>query len=361
MRLFSAALSTAFAAGLLAGCAGNSTGSNSSLPNPVAGAQTHGVGAAGFRGVPISAVPQNFLHTHHHGLFGKAATPAAIRGIYVSAFAASVLWGFQKNESGNAPSTCTVSPTSSVNDFAVDDSGALMVPDAFSGISVYSNSQMCGPLLGTITDPYGQASDASASDAVNGNIAVGNIVDNSGLPGSLSVCSLSSLTCSVNLTNPAILEIGGVAMKSNGDCWADGINSADVGVLVYYQGCTGSGVVATGFSNGFYGSVDIDDKGNLVTVSLFGPSFSLPSTVNVYSGCNPACTLISSSNLAGESLFGHMGRENERFVTTDLENASVEVYRYKSTGLTLMYSFTGGLPCATDECEAAAYSPSSKK
>ena len=30
MRLFSAALSTAVAAGLLAGCAGNSTGSNSS-------------------------------------------------------------------------------------------------------------------------------------------------------------------------------------------------------------------------------------------------------------------------------------------------------------------------------------------
>ena len=49
-------------------------------------------------------------------------------------------------------------------------------------------------------------------DAVNGNIAVGNIFDNSGLPGSLSVCTLSSLTCSTNLTNSNIIEMGGVAM-----------------------------------------------------------------------------------------------------------------------------------------------------
>jgi len=361
MRLFSAALSTAVAAGLLAGCAGNSTGSNSSLPNPVAGAQVHGVGAAGFRGVPVSAVPQKFLHIQHRGMFGKAATPAAIRGIYVSAFGATNMWGFAKNDSGNGPSTCTVSPTTSVNSFGVDDSGTLMVPDAFSGVAVYSNSQMCGSLLGTITDPYGQASDASAADAVNGNIAVGNIFDNSGLPGSLSVCSLSSLTCSANLTNSNIFEMGGVAMNSKGDCWADGVNSASTAVLVYFQGCSGSGVVATGFSNGYYGSVDIDNKGNLVTVSLFGPGFSLPSTVNVYSGCNPACTLVSSSNLAGESIFGHVGRQDEHFVTTDLETATIEVYKYKPTGLSLLYSVSGGIPCASDECEAAAYSPSSKK
>ena len=137
MRLFSAALSTAVAAGLLAGCAGNSTGSNSSLPNPVAGAQVHGVGAAGFRGVPVSAVPQKFLHTHHHGLFGKAAPPAAIRGIYVSEFGTTGLWGFPKNNSGNGPSTCEITSTTSVNGFGVDDTGSLMVPDAFSGVAVY--------------------------------------------------------------------------------------------------------------------------------------------------------------------------------------------------------------------------------
>jgi hypothetical protein len=51
MRFFSSALSTAVAAALLAGCGGNSTGSNSSLPNPIGETQTHGLGAAGFRGM----------------------------------------------------------------------------------------------------------------------------------------------------------------------------------------------------------------------------------------------------------------------------------------------------------------------
>ena len=51
MRFFSPALSTALAAALLAGCGGNSTGSNSGLPNPTGEAQNHGLGAAGFRGM----------------------------------------------------------------------------------------------------------------------------------------------------------------------------------------------------------------------------------------------------------------------------------------------------------------------
>jgi len=148
----------------------------------------------------------------------------------------------------------------------------------------------------------------------------------------------------------------------------------DVVAICCKAGCTATGstgsipggelpgrVVATGFVNPFYGGVDVDGKGNLVTVSLFGPSFSLPSTVYVYSGCNPACTLISSSPLTGESIFGHLGKASLRFVTPDLESADVEVYKYRPSGLTLNYSFTGGLPCATDECEAAAYSPSSAK
>ena len=136
---------------------------------------------------------------------------------------------------------------------------------------------------------------------------------------------------------------------------------SSVAVLVYFAGCSGAGVVTTGYVDPYYGGLDIDGKGNLVTESLFGPSFSLPSEVFVYSGCNPACTLISSSQLAGESIFGHLGQKSLRFVTTDLESADVEVYRYRPSGLTLNYSFTGGLPCATDECEAAAYSPSSAK
>jgi hypothetical protein len=333
---------------------------------PAVGANTRAQGA-GFRGIAVNAIPQRFMPFKLMSIRGKRATAAETRGIYVSAFSATELWGFPKNNSGNAPSTCNVSPTSSVNNFGVDNAGNLMVPNAaftssiITGqINVYGPG-MCGPLLGSIIDPYGQASDASAVSATTGNIAVGNIFDSAGASGSLSVCTLASGTCSTNLTNPAITEMGGVAMAPNGDCWADGINSSDVTSLVYYAGCSGAGVVTTGFSNGFYGGVDIDNKGNLVTTSLFGPSFSLPSLVNVYSGCNPACTLISSSQLTGESIFGHVGKQNIRFVTTNLESADVEVYNYRPSGLTLRYSFTGGIPCATDECEAAAFSPSSQK
>jgi len=358
MRLLSAALCTTVAVSLLAGCTGNTSSPSSTVPSVGANTRAH---SEGMRGIAVNAIPQRFMPVKHVPRRGKLAPQAVIQGMYVSTFGGTSLYGFPKNNSGNGPSTCTVSPTTSVNNFGVDNSGNLMVPNAFSGVNVYSGASMCGTLLGTITDPYGQASDASAVSATTGNIAVGNIFGASGNVGNVAVCTLSSGTCSTDLTNPSIYEIGGVAMANNGDCWADAIDSSSVPVLVYFAGCSGAGVVTTGFVNGYYGGVDIDGKGNLVTTSLFGPGFSLPSTVDVYSGCNPACTLISSSNLTGESIFGHVGKASLRYVTTDLSSSDVEVYKYRPSGVTLNYSFTGGLPCATDECEAAAYSPSSMK
>jgi hypothetical protein len=358
MRLLSAALCTTVAVSLLAGCSGNTSSPSSSMPSTGgANIRAHG---AGLHGIAVNVIPQRFMPVKLMPRRGKQAPLAEMQGIYVSTFEGTDLYGFPKNNSGNGPSTCSVSPTDNVNGFGVDNSGNLMVPNAFEGVSVYGPG-MCGPLLGTITDPYGQAADASAVSATTGNIAVGNIFDNSGEPGSVSVCTLTSATCSANLTNSSMFEVAGVAMASNGDCWADAINSDDVAVLIYFAGCSGGGVVATGFTNAFYGGLDIDKKGNLVAESLFGPSFTLPSTVSVYSGCNPACTLISTSSLTGESIFGHLGKASLRFVTPDIESADVEVYNYRPSGLTLLYSFTGGLPCATDECEGAAYSPSSQK
>jgi len=330
------------------------------VPSGVAGAQSHGVAPAGLRGTPVNVVASKYMPKKLQPMRGRRATSTEMRGIYVSAFGATNLWGFTKNNSGNAPPICTVSPTTSNNSIGVDNTGNLMVPNAFSGVAVYGGPSMCGPLLGTITDSFGQAADASSVNAATGTIVVGNIFDNSGAPGSVSVCTLAG-GCTANLTNASMEEVAGVVINSAGDCWASAVDPSGVPVLIYFAGCTGGGVVATGFTNGYYGGLDIDNKGNLVATSLFGPSFSLPSTVNVYSGCNPACTELSSSPLAGESIFGHVGKQNERFVTTDLETASVEVYSYKSSGLSLLYSFTGGIPCSTDECEAAAYDPSSKK
>lgn len=353
MRKLSGALGVTAALILMAGCNGGTSSSSSSLPTGGLSPSAHGIA--------INAIAPRFMPKVHVPMRGKRATPANEKGIYVSTFFGTAVYGFPKNNSGNAPSTCSVPVGGDVNDFATDNSGNLVVPDGLNrAIDVFQGPQMCGTELGTVADSYGQPASASAVNAATGTIVVGNIFDNSGAPGSVSVCTLSG-GCTANLTNSAMYEVAGVALAPNGDCWASAISSASVSSLIYFQGCTGSGVVATGYTNPYYGGVDIDNKGNLVTMSLFGASFSLPSLVNVYSGCNPACTLLSSTKLQGESIFGHVGKQNERFVTTDISSSDVEVYKYASSGLSLLYSFTGGLPCATDECESAAYSPSSQK
>lgn len=362
MRFLSVMLGMIVAAGFVAGCSGNTSSPSSSLPS--AGAQNRGIDGPGFRGLPINVVPARFQPKRIMPMRGKLANAAQARGIYVGSFSGSTVWGFPKNNSGDGPPTCTVAEDGTgLSGLGVDNFGYLMIPDGFNGIEVYSNSTMCGTLLGTITDPFGQAGDASSISAATGAIVVANLVGPGGVgPGSLSVCTLASGTCSVNLTNPNILIAAGVAMANNGDCWASALNPSGAPVLVYFQGCSGAGVVATGFVNPFYGGIDIDNKGNLVTLSLVNASFSFPSLLYVYSGCNPTCTLLSSSPLAGESIYGHVARQGKRFVTTDLITAAVEVYSYNPhTGAALSYSFTGGLPCATDECESAAFSPSSEK
>jgi hypothetical protein len=355
VRLISTAISTSVAVVLLAGCSGNASSPSSTIPSAVGLAAPHGS--------PVSAIPQKYLPVGIKPMRGKRPLyyfPA--KGIYVSALLGSLLYGFPKNNSGNEPPFCSV-PADGVNDFGVDNSGNLIVPQGTDGITVWKGPQMCGYSAppATITDPYGEAADASAVNALTGNIAVANLFGVSGAPGSISICTVASGTCSIDLNNPNMDLVAGVAMNGAGDCWANAYDTSSVAVLVYFAGCTGSGQIATGFTNYTYGGVDVDKHGNLVTTSLYGPSGSLPSVVNVYSGCNPACTLISSTALTGESLYGHVGKVNQRYVTTDLLYADVEVYKYRAKGLSLYYSFTGGLPCATDLCEAAAYDPSSTK
>lgn len=349
MRLLLTAISAPLALVLLAGCAETASSPSSTMPSAV--------GLAGLRGNAVSVIPKKYLPIRIKPMRGRSAPDFAERGIYVSALLDTHLYGFPKNNSGNAPPFCSV-PATGVNGFGVDNAGNLMIPEGNDGITVWNGPMMCGSIgpPGTITDAFGQATDASAVNALTGNIAVANFVDTGSTPGSISICTLSSGTCATNLTNPNLFRAVGVAMNGAGNCWADGSDPSDAAVLVYFAGCTGSGQLATGFRNGFYGGVDIDSQGNLVTISA-----DLPSRVYVYSGCNPACRRLSATRLAGLSMYGHVGKQNARYVTTDIETATVEVYRYKKTGLSLFYSFTGGLPCATELCEAAAYDPSSPK
>jgi hypothetical protein len=358
MRLLSAALCTTVAAALLASCSGGSSPSSSLVP----GGST-GVGQMGqHHGMPLTTIPKKFLPTRWDGkLHGKKAPASELRGQYAAEFyvtSGNVL-GYPKNNSGNGPPICTLSTGSNVNGLGVDTKGVLMVPDAFDGLLLFGPG-MCGAPLGTISDVYGQASDAAALDAQNGTIVVGNITG--GSADGVVTCTLASDTCTP-LFSPGQIENAGVAMDKAGNCYVDGLNESDIGTLWLFPGCTGTGQVVSGFSQPFFGGIDIDNQGNLIAISLFNSSFTTPSQATVYSGCaTGTCTLKGGPfALFGESVFGHLGRQNERFVAGDPEFGQQDIYAYTGhgTGLTYLYSFNNGLS-ASGLTEAAAYSPSSQ-
>jgi len=352
MRLLSAAVCTTVAAALLASCSGGNMGSmTSSVPGTQSGAsKVQSLHHAG----PVAFIPRSVLPKGHVKLKGRQAPSSAIKGSYASEFYGGFINGYTKNNSSNNPSICTVSDAS-VNNFGVDTQGSLVVPDAFSGVQVFSPG-MCGSLAATITDTYGQASDAASVNAMTGPIVVGNILG----PGFAVVCTVSSLSCTqLTPSSAGIGEIAGVAMDAAGNCYADSFNAAFTAViLTYWAGCTGTGQAATGFLNTGYGGVDIDNHGNIVTFNWHG---SAGTDLWVYSGCNPACTDVSDNSLTNNSaLFGHIGKQGQRLIVGAYLAGQADIYQYSPTTLTYYYSFNNGLS-ASGLVEAAAYSPSSKK
>jgi hypothetical protein len=271
------------------------------------------------------------------------------------------IFGFRKNGSGPI---CSESTGSNVNGFGVDGKGNLIVGAAYpsSEIQIYKGPAMCGPLFGTIPDPFGQAGDAAANDAINGKIVVSAT---SGGSSGVAVCKFSSKTCKFHKA-PEMSSAAGVAMDKAGNCYADGFDTNSHVGLWYFGGCAKTGIElgpANGFNEPYYGGLSVDNQSNLVVVSLFNASFSTPSTVTVYSGCaKGTCNVVGGPfTLNGESAFGHLGAQNEQWVTTDITNSMVEVYAYTGhgTGLSFIYSFNNGLTCATNLCESAAFSPGS--
>jgi hypothetical protein len=353
MRLLSAAACTTIAAALLAACSGGNPSSPvSSVPNIGVGQRSSTV----HHGMPISIIPRSMLPKGRVKLHGRRAPASALKGIYVGDFDASSVLGYPKNNISNGPPICTVSVVTNVNNIATDTVGNLIVPDSFSGVNVYTGPQMCGPLMATITDSYGQASDAASANAATGPIVVGNILG----PGFVVTCTVSSLTCTQLAPSSAgIGEVAGVAMDKNGNCWADSYNAAFTAVvLTYWAGCTGTGVVATGFQNTGYGGVDVDNYGDIVTFNWHG---SAGTDLWVYSGCNPACTSVSDNSLTNDvAIFGHLGRQSQRLVVAAYASAQVDIYAYSPTTLIYYYSFNNGLN-GSGEIEGVAYSPSSKK
>lgn len=355
MRLISSALCTTVAVALLAGCSGNMSQTTPSVPGSTGQTQSryeHGKFIPHWS-YPASVVPHLGAQPRYREVLQRFAKKHGNNGgIYASEFYGTSMYGYQHVNTGNNPPTCSVGPVSYVNGQAVDGKGNLIDPDGGTrSVIVFSGPGMCGSEAGSFSDGYGQPSDAASADAVNGTIAVGNIFDTSGA-GSVSVCTLSG-GCTANLTNPNMYEVAGVAMDNSGNCWASATNSAGTATLTYFAGCTGSGTAATGYVNTYYGGLDIDKNGNLVAISAFD------SNVYVYSGCNPACTLVGGPfALHGEAVFGHLNKQSMTLCTGDFVNGEMDVAYYSPSAVTYWYSFNNGLSSSL-EPEGCSFNPRS--
>jgi hypothetical protein len=291
---------------------------------------------------------------------GAAALPlslepngAAASGIYASEVYATDVWGFPIKNNHDRKAMCVIKGVSGANGIAVDGSGNLVDPDGGTNtILVFKGPRMCGAELGSISDPYGQPSDAASENAATGTIVIANIFDKNKTPGSVSRCTLAH-GCKTNLRSKNMDEVAAVALAKNGDCWASATNAKGTATLTYFKACSGSGKAAGGYRNAYYGGLDIDDKDNLVSLSY------LDQKLYVYKGCNPKCSLVGGPfTLKGEATFGHLNATSTKFVAGDFQYGRIDVYSYSPGKVKFAYSFNKGFS-PSELVEGAAFNPRS--
>lgn len=278
------------------------------------------------------------------------------KGIYAGEYDNGEILGYPGTNPRNKPPACTLATGPYVNGIAVDGKANLVVPvGATRTIEIFKGPSMCGTKLASLSDPYGQPSDAASFDAQTGGIVVANIFDgpSASSPGSVSVCSVAT-GCGQNLTDPNLNEVFGVAQAKNRDCWASGLHGS-LAVLIYFKGCDSAGRVAKHFLNENPGGLEIDKDGHILAISAFEPA------LYVYKGCNPGCVLIGGPfPLHGAAIFGHLNAGSTTFAAASFENSSIDVYSYSPTKLTYLHSFTNGLN-ASYNVEGVAVVPRSRE
>lgn len=314
----------------------------------------------------VRALPP-WLHARSERSSRPVLAPAATRkGIYVTAFASGVIEGFSIAGKGPRCQTYT-GHQSAMNDIAVDPRGDLIVPLGGSeSVSVYGGPNMCGPEVGSFSDPYGQPSNAASMNALKGTIAVANIVGPGSSAGNIAICTLKS-GCTKELTNSNVIGYaGGIALAKNGDCWltSDLFYSYYISppTMTYWKGCTGSGEAVTGYQNSAYGSISIDSHGYLVSLDL--GSYYQNSQLWVYKGCNPQCKLVGGPfPLQGREVFGGLNKKSNEYGVTVYEgdsypNTMTDIYEYTPTSIKYKFSFPNDL--GGYDPEGFAFSPSPK-
>ena len=143
-------------------------------------------------------------------------------GIYASQYQSDDVFGYQINNLKNNPPTCEVSTGyAGVDDIAADVKADLMITELDSTrVLVLRGPKMRRPELGSVSDPYGPTDVASLDWRGTAQSSLAICIDGGSNPaGSVSVCTLSG-GCTLNLKNPAMFEVAGVALAKNGDCWA---------------------------------------------------------------------------------------------------------------------------------------------
>lgn len=346
MRPTTSALSLALSFAFLAGC---SAGNSAALaPSTTADA-------------PASAIPQ-WMQPAGARLLPPApmtddAAPMVAKpkyGLYASEVYGSDVLAYHNPNTHNRGPVCKVY-SAYVNGFSVDGKGNLLLPTAYPDeVSVRKGPGLCGKLLGSVVDSYGQASDAASSDGAGGAIVVANIQESgSKKVGNIAVCTLAK-GCTRQLRSPHITGYGGgVALARNGDCW---MSSEDDGsfshaTLTYFKGCKGAGKAAKGWKNAYYGGLIIDKQGHLISVDFETPALW------VYRGCNPVCRVVHGPfSLEGTSFYGNLNAKGDELALGDNEFGQVDVYKYSPTKLTYAYSFNRGLS-ASEDVESAGFSP----
>lgn len=276
-------------------------------------------------------------------------------GIYVGEFSNSSVFGYAGENEQNAPPVCGETAGDFVVDVAADSKGDLVVPsEQAEQIYVYRGPKLCGPLAATLHDPYGLPVDAASPDALTGTIAVANVEDDGPIsnppPGSITICTAAK-GCAINLTNPHMYRVAGVALDARGDCFASAVDENDVAKLVYFARCSGKGRVASGFQNAGYGGLEFDKKGNLLSLD------DSDGRLYVYAGCRPKCRSVAGPfTLQGLSIYGKLDRSGTTFAAADYANGQIDVYSYDTTALTYQFSFNQDLLKGAN-VEGVAFSP----
>ncbi len=372
MRYVNSALCTVALIGLVGCSVMNSGSSGSSLPN--VGGQSAAPDREVTNWTPVNSA--GWKHgVHPHVGDSHPSTDPQRGGYYATEFRSDVgVFGYspKPNKDNNGPVCSPAGNRYNVNGIASDEKGNLIVPGSSKpggantkdwNISVYAAGpqvEICGRLLGSIPDMTGQPVDAASFNATLAPIAVSEI-NFTTKTGEIVLCTLSSLSCSAPITSSAITGYSaGVAMDSHGNCWLSTAKKVTNGIpagfrLVYWPGCTGDGMVATGTGGqSSYGGLFIDNDGNIGSFDAFNAK------LHVYSGCNPQCSSVGTFPLQGQSFYGLPNGSGHKLAVGDSTNGSCDVYNYSLPTFQLRYSFSAGLHHSR-LVEACIFSPTNQR